>query len=124
MNKTYHVQIGVVADQSLIDSLGKGVKTEDGDFLQVKGLKVIRSGQKNSWLEIMLDEGKNRHIRRMLEAHGIEVMRIIRVAIGPLPLANLAKGQSRELTPAEKQALDQAMQEPETLKVVEKNPLG
>jgi 16S rRNA U516 pseudouridylate synthase RsuA-like enzyme len=51
-------------------------------------------------------------------------MRIIRVAIGPLPLANLAKGQSRELTPAEKQALDQAMQEPETLKVVEKNPQG
>src|SRR5580765_6563566 len=114
LNKAYHVQIGVVADQSLIDSLGKGVKTEDGDFLQVKCLKVIRSGQKNSWLEIMLDEGKNRHIRRMLEAHGIEVMRIIRVAIGPLPLANLAKGQSRELTPTEKQALDQAMQEPET----------
>lgn len=124
VNKTYHVQIGVVADQSLINSLGKGVKTEDGDFLQVKGLKVIRSGQKNSWLEIMLDEGKNRHIRRMLEAHGIEVMRIIRVAIGPLPLANLAKGQSRELTPSEKQALDQAMQEPETLKFVEKNPQG
>jgi len=124
VNKTYHVQIGVVADQSLIDSLGKGVKIGDGDFLQVKGLKVIRSGQKNSWLEIMLDEGKNRHIRRMLEAHGIEVMRIIRVAIGPLPLANLAKGQSRELTPTEKQALDQAMQEPETLKVVEKNPQG
>jgi 23S rRNA pseudouridine2605 synthase len=101
----------VVADQSLIDSLGKGVKTEDGDFLQVKGLRVIRSGQKNCWLEITLDEGKNRHIRRMLEAHDIEVMRIIRVAIGPLPLGNLAKGQSRPLTPAEKQALDQAMQE-------------
>ena len=124
LNKAYHVQIGVVADQSLIDSLGKGVKTEDGDFLQVKGLRVIRSGQKNCWLEITLDEGKNRHIRRMLEAHGIEVMRIIRVAIGPLPLANLAKGQSRELTPTEKQALDQAMQEPETLKVVGKNPQG
>jgi len=111
LNKTYHVQIGVVADQSFIDSLRKGVKTEDGDFLQVKGLRVIRSGQKNCWLEITLDEGKNRHIRRMLEAHDIEVMRIIRVAIGPLPLGNLAKGQSRSLTPAEKQALDQAMQE-------------
>ena len=58
-------------DQSLINSLGKGVKTEDGDFLQVKGLKVIRSGQRIPGSKSR-DEGKNRHIRRMLEAHGIE----------------------------------------------------
>jgi 23S rRNA pseudouridine2605 synthase len=111
LSKTYHVQIGTVADHPLLDFLQKGVKTSAGDFLRVRDVKVIRSGQKNSWLEIVLDEGKNRHIRRMFEAHEIEVLRLIRVAIGPLLLGTLAKGRSRELTPDEKQALDQAMQE-------------
>ncbi len=111
LSKTYHVQIGAVADQSLLNFLQKGVKTSTGDFLRLREVKVIRSGQKNSWLEIVLDEGKNRHIRRMFEAHEIEVLRLIRVAIGPLLLGTLAKGRSRELTAEEKHALDQAMQE-------------
>ncbi|TJX67216.1 MAG: pseudouridine synthase, partial [Mesorhizobium sp.] len=50
---------------------------------------------------IVLDEGKNRHIRRLLAAHGIEVKRLIRVAIGRLPLGNLAKGTARHLTAEE-----------------------
>ena len=58
----------------------------------------------------MLDEGKNRQIRRMLAGCGIEVLRLIRVAIGPLELGELAKGDSRFLTPQEKQRLDAAMQ--------------
>jgi 23S rRNA pseudouridine2605 synthase len=109
LSKTYHVQIGKIADQPLLSSLQKGVKAANGDFLRVRDVSVIRSGRKNSWLEVMLDEGKNRHIRRMFEAHEIEVLRLIRVAIGPLPLGTLAKGRTRELTPEEKQALDRAM---------------
>jgi 23S rRNA pseudouridine2605 synthase len=111
LSKTYHVQIGKIADQPLLSSLQKGVKASNGDFLHVRDVAVIRSGQKNSWLEVVLDEGKNRHIRRMFEAYEIEVLRLIRVAIGPLPLGTLAKGHTRKLTPEEKQALDQAMQE-------------
>jgi len=109
LNKTYHVQIGVVAKQSLLDSLRKGVKTENGELLRAKDVRPIRAGEKNSWLEVILDEGRNRHIRRMFEAHKIEVLRLMRVAIGPLPLGSLAKGQLRELTLEEKQAIDRAM---------------
>jgi 23S rRNA pseudouridine2605 synthase len=57
----------------------------------------------------VLDEGKNRHIRRMLDACSIKVLRLIRVAIGPLALGDLAKGDSRLLTKEEKQRLDTAM---------------
>ena len=62
------------------------------------------------WLEIVLDEGKNRQIRRMLAALGVDVLRLVRVAIGPLQLGKLAKGTYRRLTGEEKLALDRALQ--------------
>ena len=106
LNKTYHVQIGTVADQALLDALRKGVRTDDGDFLRVKHASVLRQGERNSWLEIVLDEGKNRHIRRLLEHLKVEVLRLVRVAIGPLALGDLQKGATRALTTEDKQALD------------------
>jgi 23S rRNA pseudouridine2605 synthase len=57
----------------------------------------------------VLDEGKNRQIRRMLEAVQIEVLRLVRVTIGPLELGDLPKGVSRLLRANEKRALDAAM---------------
>jgi 23S rRNA pseudouridine2605 synthase len=57
----------------------------------------------------VLDEGRNRHIRRMLEQFNIAVLRLVRVAIGPLLLGQLPKGGVRALTAAEKQAIDRAM---------------
>lgn len=111
LDKTYHVQIDRVADASLLKSIGKGVKTEDGDFLRVSSIRILRLGKRNSWLEITLDEGKNRHIRRMLEPLGIAVLRLVRVAIGPLVLGQLAKGSVRPLTRDEKQGLDEALRE-------------
>jgi 23S rRNA pseudouridine2605 synthase len=109
LDKTYHVQIDVVADDALLESLQKGVTTADGDFLRVKRAGILRLGERNSWLEIVLDDGKNRHIRRMLEHENIEVLRLIRVAIGPLSLGDLPKGATRALDQEEKQALDRAM---------------
>lgn len=108
LDKTYHVQIDAVCDETLLQKLRGGVQTQDG-FLRARRVDILRQGERNSWLEITLDEGKNRHIRRMLEHLNIEVLRLIRVAVGPLPLGELTKGQSRELTREEKLLLDRAM---------------
>jgi 23S rRNA pseudouridine2605 synthase len=105
IEKTYHVQIGAVAGQELVDRLHHGVRTKDGDFLPVKRAGILRLGKKNSWLEIVLNEGKNRHIRRMLLDLDIEVLRLVRVAIGTVGLGDLPKGKSRPLTNEEKEAL-------------------
>lgn len=109
LDKVYHVQIGVVVDEKLIDELRRGVLAENGETLRAKSVEILRSGEKNSWLEITLDEGKNRQIRRMLEGLDAEVLRLIRVAIGPLKLGDLAKGGHRKLLAEEKKMLDGAL---------------
>jgi len=111
LDKTYHVQIAAIADAALLASIAAGVQTEDGVFLRAKSVRILRRGDKNSWLEIVLDEGKNRHIRRMLAQLGVEVLRLLRVAIGPLRLGDLPKGASRPLSDVEKCDLDRAMRE-------------
>jgi 23S rRNA pseudouridine2605 synthase len=107
--KTYHVQVSGVRDIEVVDVLRKGLRVSNGDFLQAKDARILRRGDRNTWLAIVLDEGRNRHIRRMLEHLGIEVLRLVRVAIGPLELGDLAKGACRPLTAEEKSALDAAM---------------
>jgi 23S rRNA pseudouridine2605 synthase len=106
--KTYHVQIASVANDELLQRIAQGVRTPEGDLLRCVQAKILRIGEKNSWLEIVLEEGKNRQIRRMMGALGVEVLRLVRVAIGPLQLGDLPKGQARRLTPQEKHALDAA----------------
>ncbi|MFZ1011286.1 MAG: pseudouridine synthase [Candidatus Sulfotelmatobacter sp.] len=115
LDKTYHVQIGIVVDDDFIRTLTRGVKVKDEneneneEALRAKRVQRLREGEKNCWLEIVLDEGKNRHIRRMMEAMDVDVLRLVRVAIGPLKLGNLAKGQHRPLIPEEKRMLDRAI---------------
>lgn len=106
--KTYHVQIAAKADDRLLESLRRGVRDRN-ELLSATSVNLLREGQRNSWLEIILDEGKNRQIRRMLQALGVEVSRLVRVAIGGLQLGDLAKGASRQLTAAEKSGLDAEM---------------
>jgi 23S rRNA pseudouridine2605 synthase len=108
LEKTYDVQIATVADEALLKSLRAGIQSE-GELLQVRRVCILRHGDRNSWLEIVLDEGRNRHIRRMLKALGIEVLRLVRVAIGPLALGDLPKAASRPLSAAEKLSIDAAM---------------
>ena len=108
LDKIYHVQVGALAGESVAKDLVRGVFT-GGELLRAKQARVLRTAEKNTWMEIVLDEGKNRQIRRMLEHLGIEALRLIRVAIGPLALGPLAKGKSRVLAAAEKSALDRAM---------------
>jgi 23S rRNA pseudouridine2605 synthase len=108
LKKTYHVQIGRVADEAVIEAMRSGISTNEAT-LTARQCRLIRSGEKNSWLEIVLDEGRNRQIRRMLASLDIEILRLVRVAIGPLQLGNLKKGSYRALTLNEKLALDHAM---------------
>ena len=103
--KTYHVQMAALADEALLEALRRGVR-DGADFLRVERVRELRRGEHNSWLEIVLHGGKNRQIRRMLESLGIEVLRLVRVAIGALELGDLAKGASRKLSSAEKAAVE------------------
>lgn len=107
LDKTYHVQVDRVADDALLGRMTEGVAAGD-DFLAAKRAALLRAGTRNSWLEVVLDEGRNRHIRRLLEALGVEVLRLVRVAIGPLELGDLPRGAYRRLTPGEVAALDRA----------------
>jgi 23S rRNA pseudouridine2605 synthase len=109
LEKTYHVQVGSMGGDELVREMTKGVRTEGGELLRARQVRLLRSGEKNCWLEIVLDEGKNRQIRRMLAGLGVDVLRLVRVAIGPLQLGDLAKGSFRSLTAHEKQTLDRAM---------------
>ncbi|KQS83892.1 pseudouridine synthase [Rhizobium sp. Leaf386] len=100
VSKTYHVQIDRIADQDLMEALMRGVRQDD-DFLRAKSARMLREGGRNSWVEIELDEGRNRQIRRMLEALDVACLRLMRVAIGNLPLGDLEKGAVRTLTEGE-----------------------
>jgi len=104
VDKTYHVQVNEIPDQALLDRLIEGV-VEEGERLAARRVSLLRHGERNAWLEIVLDEGRNRHIRRLLAAHGIDVLRLIRVAIGTLPLGELPKGQWRHLSADEVRSL-------------------
>ncbi|HET6552053.1 MAG TPA: pseudouridine synthase [Dyella sp.] len=104
VDKTYHVQIDCIPEQVLLDRLTAGV-VDQGERLAARRAVLLRSGEKNAWLEIVLDEGRNRHIRRLLQAHDIAVLRLMRVAIGSLALGELGKGQWRHLSTEEVQAL-------------------
>ena len=104
VEKTYHAQIGAIADNSLLERLRAGV-VDGAEILRATRVVLLRSGEKNSWIEIVLDEGKNRQIRRMLEACGVEVLRLVRVKMGALELGELPKGKARELTPSEIRSL-------------------
>ncbi|MCJ7738777.1 MAG: rRNA pseudouridine synthase [Anaerolineae bacterium] len=105
VQKTYHVQVNRLIDDAILQRLLAGV-TDGTDHLRAREARLLRHGSRNSWLEIIIDAGKNRHIRRMLSAVGLDVLRLVRTAIGPLRLGNLAKGEFRRLTQQEQTMLD------------------
>jgi 23S rRNA pseudouridine2605 synthase len=102
--KTYHLQVDRVPDDALIAAVRAGVMLDDGTPLGVAEARVLRAGERRGWLEVVLDEGRNRHLRRLLAALGVDVLRLVRVAIGPLALGHVAKGHWRHLTPDEVRA--------------------
>jgi 23S rRNA pseudouridine2605 synthase len=110
LDKTYHVQVNALVAPQDLKRMMRGMRMKTGETLRAKRAEILRQGKRNTWLRIVLDEGKNRQIRRILEQMGFETLRLVRVAIGPLELGDLAKGAYRELTRGEKFSLDRAMQ--------------
>jgi 23S rRNA pseudouridine2605 synthase len=103
-DKTYHVQVDSIPDAELLAALVRGIEI-DGAFLRAKSARLLRAGGRNAWMEIVLDEGRNRQIRRLLGALDMNVLRLIRVAIGTLVLGDLQKGQWRPLADDEVRVL-------------------
>ena len=95
-DKTYHVQVNYRADDELLERVVRGAFV-DGEHLAAKSARCLRVGTRNAWLEVVLAEGRNRQIRRLLSAFGVSVLRLVRVAIGPLELGELKKGEWRIL---------------------------
>jgi 23S rRNA pseudouridine2605 synthase len=104
-HKTYHVQIDRIPDAELLSALCDGIDAAD-ETLSAVSATLLRTGEKNAWVEIVLDEGRNRQIRRLLAAFDIAVLRLVRVAIGGLALGDLAKGQWRALDDSDLQRID------------------
>jgi 23S rRNA pseudouridine2605 synthase len=105
LKKVYHVQVDRQPDDRLLRRMVEGVEDPLGERLSAARAGVLRRGERNAWLEVVLEEGKNRQIRRLLDALDVAVLRLVRVAIGPLPLGDLSRGAYRRLTPEEVRAL-------------------
>ena len=101
IEKVYSVQLEQPVPEELIERLRAGVLSR-GEMLNA--VRVRRTGV--SEIEIVLDEGRNRQVRRMLEESGARIARLVRTAIGPLRLGRLIPGGHRPLTPAELAAVD------------------
>lgn len=103
-DKTYHVQVDRLPTPAQLQAMREGVQ-EGGEVLRARRVEVLRQGERNAWLEVVLDEGRNRQIRRLLAAQDIGVLRLVRVGIGTLALGDLAKGAWRALSEPEWRAL-------------------
>lgn len=99
-DKIYHVQVDSIPTAAQMGALVSGIEV-DGTRLAAKSASLVRQGGRHAWIEVVLDEGRNRQIRRLLQALGIGVLRLVRIGIGPLRLESLAKGAWRPLRPDE-----------------------
>ncbi|WP_436030381.1 pseudouridine synthase [Rhizobium rhizogenes] len=100
VGKIYHVQVNTIMEQELLERMERGI-VDDGELLTASAARLLRSGDRNGWIEVELKEGRNRQIRRMLEVLGVECLRLVRVSFGDIALGDLAKGAVRPLTEAE-----------------------
>jgi 23S rRNA pseudouridine2605 synthase len=107
VEKTYLVQVAGLPSRADIDQLLKGVWLSEG-HVRARHVKRLKSQGQSSWLRIVLSEGKNREIRRMLARLNHKVLRLKRVAIGPVEVGNLRAGKSRRLSGTELASLRRA----------------
>lgn len=102
--KTYLVKASTVLTEDQLAALRQGVQLSDGPTLPAC-VRRVRDSARYTHLELTITEGRNRQVRRMLEAVGSKVLKLVRIAIGPLRIGDLPIGKWRELTPEEVRAL-------------------
>src|SRR5579863_8144080 len=103
--KTYLVKTSGLLSDEVIGQLAAGIEMKRGDRAQPVSVRRTEDRGKYTWLEIVLTEGKNREVRRMIEAVGFKVLKLVRTRIGPLTLEGLEVGKWRQLTMPEISAL-------------------
>jgi pseudouridine synthase len=102
--KTYRVKTADALSEEQLGRLRQGVELRDGPTRPATAIR-LRDGPGYTYLEMTITEGRNRQVRRMIEAVGSKVRKLVRTAIGPIAMRGLASGQWRPLTPAEVAAL-------------------
>ncbi|MEA2476429.1 MAG: rRNA synthase [Actinomycetota bacterium] len=105
--KTYLCEVDGAVDNRAIKALRSGVVLDDGPTGPAHA-RIVERGPRTTLVEITITEGRNREVRRMIEAVGHRAVRLVRVAIGPLKLGRLKPGGARALTDAEVRALYRA----------------
>jgi 23S rRNA pseudouridine2605 synthase len=102
--KTYLVKASTLLSEEQLDSLCRGPVLNDGPTRPAIVTR-IRDSAKYTFLEIVITEGRNRQVRRMIEAIGSKVLKLVRLAIGPVRIGELPIGKWRRLSDAEIRAL-------------------
>jgi len=102
--KTYQVKTATCLGAEQIEQLRRGVELKDGPTRPAE-VTVLKDGPKYSVLEMTITEGRNRQVRRMIEAVGSKVLKLVRTAIGPVRIGGLPIGKWRLLAPEEVRAL-------------------
>ena len=105
--KTYLAEVTGPVGAAVLKRLGRGVELDDGPAAPAE-VHLIERGAQRSLLELTISEGRNRQVRRMMEAVGHPVVALVRTAIGPLRLGRLKPGTYRRLTVNEIRALYRA----------------
>src|SRR5262245_46842962 len=105
--KTYLVKATIRLTDEQLEQLRGGIELSDGPTRRAR-VRRVRDSEKYTHLEITLTEGRNRQVRRMIEALGATVLKLVRVKIGPIPIGTLQIGTWRRLTKTELQALQGA----------------
>ncbi|WP_226832647.1 pseudouridine synthase [Acidithiobacillus sulfurivorans] len=105
VSKTYHVQIRPPLPAEVLQHIARHSSLDGKPCLPMQ-IRELRCGGKTQWLEMVLQEGRNRQIRRLLQDADAEVLRLIRVAVGDLLLGSLTSGQWRWLSPDEERLLE------------------
>jgi len=98
--KTYLIKSAGILSEESLERLRAGVELSDGPTLPAR-VRRVRDTGRNSHIEIVIAEGRNRQVRRMIEAVDSKVLKLVRTGIGPLQIAELKIGTWRELTPKE-----------------------